>query len=72
KFEFRADVIHKPTSNAARGHNVILLASGKMADDAGRKIYRSRLDTISNYVNSKDDAESLRELKQRFTKLADH
>jgi hypothetical protein len=47
------------SKSISRDHNVILLASGKMAEYAGRKIYRTRSNHF-NYVNSKDDAEPTR------------
>ncbi len=53
-FDFGVDVINKAISYAARGYNVILLASGKMAEHAGKKIYSVRPDIFFHYVNVKD------------------
>ncbi|MGZ4903221.1 MAG: energy-coupling factor ABC transporter ATP-binding protein [Halobacteriota archaeon] len=60
-FDFGVDVINKSISYAARGYNVILLASGKMAEHAGKKIYGIRPDIFFHYINVKD--ESLPEAK---------
>jgi len=57
KFDFGVDVVNTSISCAARGHNVLLLASGKVAEYAGRKINSIRPDLFFNYVNFKDDAE---------------
>ena len=57
KFNFGVAVINKSISCAARGLNVLLLASGKVAEYAGRKINSIRPDLFFNYVNFKDDAE---------------
>ncbi len=54
-FDFGVDVINKAISYAARGYNVILLASGKMAEHAGKKIYSIRPDIFFHYINVKDE-----------------
>ncbi len=55
-FDFGVDVINKSISYAARGYNVILLASGKMAEHTGRKIYSIRPDIFFHYINVKDES----------------
>ena len=53
--DFGTDVINKSISYASRGYDVIVLASGNMAEHAGKKIYRIRPDLFFHYVNTKDD-----------------
>jgi len=53
--DFGADVINRAISCASRGVDVILLASGNMAEHAGKKIYTICPDIFFNYVNTKDE-----------------
>ena len=50
--DFGADVINKSISFASRGYDVAVLASGNMAEHAGKKIYRIRPDLFFHYVNT--------------------
>ncbi|MGZ4952827.1 MAG: energy-coupling factor ABC transporter ATP-binding protein [Halobacteriota archaeon] len=53
--DFEVDVINTALSYASRGDNVILLASGNMAEHAGKKIYKICPDIFFHYVNAKDE-----------------
>jgi predicted transcriptional regulator len=53
--DFGADVINRAISCASRGVDVILLASGNMAEHAGKKIYKMCPDIFFHYVNTKDE-----------------
>jgi cobalt/nickel transport system ATP-binding protein len=53
--DFGADVINRAISCASRGVDVILLASGNMAEHAGKKIYDISPDVFFHYVNTKDE-----------------
>lgn len=53
--DFGTDVINTSISYASRGYDVIVLASGNMAEHAGKKIYKIRPDLFFHYVNTKDD-----------------
>jgi len=53
--DFGADVINRAISCASRGVDVILLASGNMAEHAGKKIYDMCPDVFFHYVNTKDE-----------------
>jgi cobalt/nickel transport system ATP-binding protein len=53
--DFGADVINRAISCASRGVDVILLASGNMAEHAGKKIHTISPDIFFNYVNMKDE-----------------
>jgi cobalt/nickel transport system ATP-binding protein len=55
--DFGVDVINKSISYASRGKDVIVLASGNMAEHAGKKIYKIRPDLFFYYVNIKDEEE---------------
>ncbi len=53
--DFGVDVINKSISYASRGRDVIVLASGNMAEHVGKKIYKIRPDLFFHYVNIKDE-----------------
>jgi cobalt/nickel transport system ATP-binding protein len=53
--DFGVDVINKAISYASRGVDVILLASGNMAEYAGKKVYKICPDIFFHYVNTKDE-----------------
>jgi len=53
--DFGADVINRAISCASRGVDVILLASGNMAEHAGKRIYQICPDIFFHYVNVKDE-----------------
>ena len=53
--DFGVDVINKAISYASRGVDVILFASGNMAEYAGKKIYKICPDIFFHYVNTKDE-----------------
>jgi len=53
--DFGADVINRAISHASRGIDVIILASGNMAEHAGKKIYAICPDIFFHYVNTKDE-----------------
>lgn len=53
--DFGADVINRSISCASRGVDVIILASGNMAEHAGKKIYAISPDIFFNYVNTRDE-----------------
>jgi len=53
--DFGVDVINMAISCASRGDNVILLASGNMAEHAGKKIYKICPGIFFHYVNTKDE-----------------
>jgi cobalt/nickel transport system ATP-binding protein len=53
--DFGVDVINTAISCASRGDDVILLASGNMAEHAGKKIYKICPDIFFHYVNTKDE-----------------
>jgi cobalt/nickel transport system ATP-binding protein len=55
--DFGVDVINTSISYASRGKDVIVLASGNMAEHAGKKIYKIRPDLFFYYVNIKDEEE---------------
>jgi cobalt/nickel transport system ATP-binding protein len=55
--DFGVDVINKSISYASRGKDVIVLASGNMAEHAGKKIYKIHPDLFFHYVNIKDEEE---------------
>ncbi len=57
RLDFGVDVINKSISYASRGKDVIVLASGNMAEHAGKKIYKIRPDLFFYYVNIKDEEE---------------
>lgn len=52
--DFGVDVINRAISCASRGDNVIILASGSMAEHAGKKIFRICPDIFFHYVDTKD------------------
>jgi cobalt/nickel transport system ATP-binding protein len=52
--DFGVDVINKAISDASRGFDVIIFASGNMAEHAGKKIYEICPDIFFHYVNMKD------------------
>ncbi|MGB9370905.1 MAG: ATP-binding cassette domain-containing protein [Halobacteriota archaeon] len=56
--DFGGDVINMAISCASRGVDVILLASGNMAEHAGKKIYKMCPDIFFHYVNMKDEGTS--------------
>ena len=53
--DFGVDVINKAISYASTGVDVILFASGNMAEYAGKKIYDICPDVFFHYVNTKDE-----------------
>ena len=53
--DFGVDVINNAISCASRGDDVIILASGNMAEHAGKKIHRICPDIFFHYVNTKDE-----------------
>ncbi len=53
--DFEVDVINTALSYASRGTNVILLASGTMAEHAGKKIFKICPDIFFHYVNAKHE-----------------
>ena len=53
--DFGVDVINQAISYASIGVDVILLASGNMAEYAGKKIYDICPDVFFHYVNTKDE-----------------
>jgi cobalt/nickel transport system ATP-binding protein len=53
--DFGVDVINKAISYASIGVDVILLASGNMAEYAGKKIYDICPGVFFHYVNTKDE-----------------
>jgi hypothetical protein len=53
--DFGVDVINQAISYASRGVDVILLASGNMAEYAGKKIYDICPGIFFHYVNTKDE-----------------
>ncbi len=53
--DFEVDVINTALSYASRGYRVILLASGNMAEHAGKRIYKTCPDIFFHYVNAKDE-----------------
>jgi cobalt/nickel transport system ATP-binding protein len=56
--DFGADVINRAISYASKGVDVIILASGNMAEYAGKKIYKICPDIFFDYVNTKDEETS--------------
>jgi predicted transcriptional regulator len=53
--DFGVDVINNAISYASKGHDVILLASGNMAEHTGKKIFKMCPDIFFHYVNTKDE-----------------
>ncbi len=53
--DFGVDVVNKSISYASRSYDVIVLASGNMAEHAGKKIYKIRPDLFFHYVNTRED-----------------
>jgi len=53
--DFGVDVINTAISYASSGVDVVLLASGNMAEHAGKKIYKMCPDIFFHYVNTKDE-----------------
>lgn len=53
--DFGVDVINTAISFASRGVDVIIFASGNMAEHAGKKIYKMCPDIFFHYVNTKDE-----------------
>ena len=53
--DFGVDVINKSISYASRGKDVVVLASGNMAEHAGKKLYKIRPDLFFHYVNITDE-----------------
>jgi len=53
--DFGADVINSAISYASRGDDVMLLASGNMAEHAGKKIFKISPDIFFHYVNTKEE-----------------
>ncbi len=53
--DFGADVINRAISCALRGVTVVLLASGNMAEHAGKRIHQICPDIFFHYVNVKEE-----------------
>ena len=53
--DFGVDVINQAISYASTGVDVILFASGNMAEYAGKKIYDICPGIFFHYVNTKDE-----------------
>jgi cobalt/nickel transport system ATP-binding protein len=53
--DFGVEVINTAISYASRGVDVIIFASGNMAEHAGKKIYEICPDIFFNYVNMKNE-----------------